>query len=734
MGNLTEYVDYVKSLNESKIKLAELDNEKGVLDLMNSILRKSFKSKDMNTFSATSNENNVLQLKYESIVEESDKLAKEIITKEALVEEAKPEMILVLDKNIVDVKEKMTELISKIDVGSFVQVTTPSTEACSDLERLKKNFDQSRKRAESYMTAQQVLTQPVTPMEEIAQFDKLWEARYKLWKTRDNWEQDHRIWFEENYKDQKALEIEQKIKEYEKDNIWLKQNLPKEPKDEVLEKLTEDVRGTASMKDLILDLGNEALLERHWTKIFSFLAENNTYSPSRTFTLSELIADGILEVKDKVSEISATASGEYAISQTLEEIKKVWATMDFVVMQYRDFKDKFILGTIEEIMIQLEDDQVSIQTMLGSKNVQEIRSDVEEWEFKLSYISDVIDDWLACQRQWMYLENIFSAEDIQKQLPNESKLFQKVDRFWRDIMAKTHRNPSILETCASQGLLKRFQSNNKMLDDIQKCLEDYLETKRAAFPRFYFLSNDELLQILSQTRNPKAVQPHLRKCFDNMASIVFNENNSNRGNVEIVAMISADGEEVSFSEPVMAQGPVEFWLTEIEKMMVKSLYDHCKTCYEDYPEDALERREWFFTYPAQLVLIIDQVFWTNGCTAAIEEIEKGKNKKALEEWLEFSIAQIGKMVEIVRGNLTEHQRTLMGALIVLDVHAREVVKKMCSVKVNNVNNFEWSKQLRYYWEQEDDDCFARQTNTRFKYGYEFLGNGPRLVITPLTDK
>jgi dynein heavy chain len=334
----------------------------------------------------------------------------------------------------------------------------------------------------------------------------------------------------------------------------------------------------------------------------------------------------------------------------------------------------------------------------------------------------------------MYLENIFSAEDIQKQLPNESKLFQKVDRFWRDTMAKTHRNPSILDTCASEGLLRRFQSNNKMLDDIQKCLEDYLETKRAAFPRFYFLSNDELLQILSQTRNAQAVQPHLRKCFDNMASIVFTKDKNSR---TITAMVSADGELVQFSKNVMAEGNVEFWLTDIEKMMVKSLYDKGKNCLEVYPENALERRDWFFSHPAQLVLIIDQVFWTKGCTEAIEEIEKGKNKKALDEWLDFSVTQIAKMVEIVRSDLTEHQRTLMGALIVLDVHAREVVKKMISVKVNNINAFEWGKQLRYYWEEEEDktsDCFVRQTNTRFRYGYEFLGNGPRLVITPLTDK
>lgn len=87
---------------------------------------------------------------------------------------------------------------------------------------------------------------------------------------------------------------------------------------------------------------------------------------------------GILEVKDKVGEIAGIASGEFAISQALEGIKKVWATMEFIVVNYRDIKDKFILGTIEEIMMRLEDDQVSIQTMLGSKNVHEIRAGVEE--------------------------------------------------------------------------------------------------------------------------------------------------------------------------------------------------------------------------------------------------------------------------------------------------------------------------------------------------------------------
>jgi len=157
-----------------------------------------------------------------------------------------------------------------------------------------------------------------------------------------------------------------------------------------------------------------------------------------------------------------------------------------------------------------------------------------------------------------------------------------------------------------------------------------LETKRSAFPRFYFLSNDELLEILSQTRNAHAVQPHLRKCFDNIQKIEFTPEKDSK---EILGMWSAESEYVPFSESVYAVGNVEFWLMNIEKMMNKTLADLTSKALKEYPEDHLERNDWLLKYyPAQPVLTIDQVMWTQGCTDAILEVQRGHSKKAIDAY------------------------------------------------------------------------------------------------------
>ena len=121
----------------------------------------------------------------------------------------------------------------------------------------------------------------------------------------------------------------------------------------------------------------------------------------------------------------------------------------------------------------------------------------------------------------MYLEPIFQSQDIMRQIPTEARRFSSVDQVWRKILNSFHLSPNVLQITEDEKLGKKFVQCNEKLDLIQKGLNDYLEIKRMNFARFFFLSNDELLEIVSQTKDPEAVQPFLNKCFEGISMVVF---------------------------------------------------------------------------------------------------------------------------------------------------------------------------------------------------------------------
>ncbi len=220
------------------------------------------------------------------------------------------------------------------------------------------------------------------------------------------------------------------------------------------------------------------------------------------------------------------------------------------------------------------------------------------------------------------------------------------------------------------------------------------------------------------------MQPYLNKVFENIQEVEFDKDR------KIGAMFSAEKEKVQFFKIVDPNRKnVEDWMTELESMMKQSIRASLDRSIKEYV--TTKRKDWVLRHPGQCVLNGSQVQWTSEVETAIRKA-KLEDPGAVKTYWEFLGVQMNELIDLVRTKLSKQAKVTINALIVIDVHAKDVIQKLFEAEVRDLTAFEWISQLRYYW--ETDECFVKCVQTNFPYGYEYLGNTLRLVITPLTDK
>jgi dynein heavy chain len=496
----------------------------------------------------------------------------------------------------------------------------------------------------------------------------------------------------------------------------------------------------------------------------------------------------------RIEELSENADQEYKLEVLLSKMKDEWARTAFTLT---DFHQTRLLKDTDPLRLVADDHLAKTQSMLASPYAAAIAHEVRPWFEKLQRMSLTLDAWLQCQFGYRYLWPIFTAGDIANSLPEETRLFAGVDEHWQQTMEGTSKAPNVLTKTTDERLLPLFTECNAKLERIMRQLVTFLDNKRVAFPRFYFLSNDDLISVLSETKDPTLVQPHMKKCFEGIAELTFvteippdvpplknlaapapapvAPNDDPFADAKMVtAMNSAEGERVALVAPVrpaLYNNAAEKWLNALEQAMIAAVKANVAAAYADFPIDASAQllptilqspllsspqetmimtnddtgrdspppgppipkfapdlSTWLSNWPGMAILTAMQLWWTATVEDAIAHNGLDDAAKATRNFLQ-------QMVVMVRGRLDKVTMATLQALIVLQVHSCDIVDSLAASDRVSLTSFDWTSQLRYYANRATGGVVrVHQIFANIAFGYEYLGNSSRLVITPLTDR
>ena len=498
--------------------------------------------------------------------------------------------------------------------------------------------------------------------------------------------------------------------------------------------LSEKIDGLIKINPIIGDLCSDAIKERHWNQIVQ-LVHADGFDNASTLTLGKVWACDLVKYQNAFQHVIRQAQGEMALEEFLAQVRKAWQDMELEVVDYQ--RKCWLIKGWDTISEKLSEHINSLQSMRMSPYFKAFEEEGTTWEDKLCKIQNLFGvpegHWYEVQRRWVYLEGIFIGnQDIKRQLPNETQAFMRVDSDFKGLQQKVKKAPFVLEAFSIPGVSEKLGGLLRSLQGIQKALGDYLENQRRNFPRFYFVGDEDLLEIIGHSKEPQAVQKHFKKMF---AGITLLEIDESEQHPLVTGMKSFEGEHVPFRGTVdLGKVPaVNDWLKAIEKCMQEALrhkgVEASSTISKisKNPEEGLDG--WIDRFPAQILELAMATEWTRLIEEQLRGLQGGSNIKSVQASCVKLLSTLATMVLSVTDPI---RRKKMEHLITSLVYQRDASGRLADKGTSDINDFDWLVHMRYY--SRNDSAMLEIANASLGYSYEYLGIGERLVQTPLTDK
>ncbi|KAI2606831.1 cytoplasmic dynein heavy chain [Hypoxylon fragiforme] len=635
--------------------------------------------------------------------------------------------IVAEDKVVMD---KISEIATQWNDEKPVSGTIAPDIASATLSSFETRITKLQEESDMVSKAKEALDLPASPesslsiiLEEVHDFKSVWSGLSTIWKSLN--ELRETLW---------GSVQPRKIRSSIDSLIKMTKDMPSRMRQyAAFEHIQNILRQLLKVNTLLGDLKSEAIRDRHWTKIWKEIKPGRRYSPV-SMTLGDVWDLNLVATEVIVRDIITQAQGEMALEEFLKQVKETWNSYQLDLVPYQT-KCRLIRGW-DDLFAKCSENLNSLQAMKHSPYYKEFEEEASSWEDKLNRVHVLFDVWIDVQRQWVYLEGVFTGNaDIKHLLPIESSRFQNINSEFMAVMKKVYKQPMVMDVLGITGVQKSLERLAELLNKIQKALGEYLEKERVSFPRFYFVGDEDLLEMIGNSNDTLRIAKHFKKMFAGLNGLVMDDESV------ISGFTSKEDEVVRLKKEIsLAKVPkINDWLALLENGMKATLAELLAEAVEAYTPifesgeiDPNALNDFMSGFPSQIVVLATQVAWTTAV-----ELSLNNGGSTLQSLFEREVQVLRLLAETVLGDLEVIQRKKCEALITECVHQRDVIEKLVKLNATTPTHYMWLLQMRYVYAPEGDYLQRLQikmANAKLAYGFEYLGVPDRLVRTPLTDR
>ena len=429
---------------------------------------------------------------------------------------------------------------------------------------------------------------------------------------------------------------------------------------------------TSTLISFLKNCKKKSLKQRHWTQIFTIIKAPHLKT-SQKFTIINLREVHIQNYMEEINKIIEQADLEMKYENIIAKIEKQWDYMKLKIIPYAQTTESFILAEADANFETIEDHLTTLETVHQSKNASHVKDRIEEWIKNLIIMRENLSKWIEAQNNWIYLEPIFSSPEIQNSLSKEYQTFLELQASLKRILFSAYLNPKAIYNLVVNNRIQKFNNLINYFSTIKKHVDDYLESRRLKYPRFFFMSDSDFLEFLVKAGAKENIDKFIHKLFPGVASLQlvnmsnlepavrnpsdetfekidlenFNnvdtgiieyekrlkedgifleidENNELSQNHQILGMVSHYSDLFLFQRKVNYNHKAEVWLTGVEYSAQETVSKMIGYAVSSFPKQPLD--EWIIDYPQQTILSTIHLILTHEINEMLHDLRKNDEK------------------------------------------------------------------------------------------------------------